>query len=303
MSGGQNMRLIDVSSYQGEPNYFAVKQGGYSGVYMKVGDGNGVFMDSQFQRNRVEARKVNDEANGFLRGYYWEAFGDGDPIKQAQAFVSWIDDLQVEEILVLVWGDYATSVDPGNWCSAFIDEVRKKYANGLWIYMNRSELDNHNWNGVLIDRKVPLIVSTLEGYPVLGNSYNGHSLVMEQYSETGTVQGISGNVDLNEFNGDINLWKSLSFNNNTMNPKYEVFNASGKIANCSNEDELVSAWLKPENKAVSAKYFNGDDITAIMQSWSKAYSAKPSSVVSTNADSVPSDVKAALKKIISFANS
>ncbi len=188
------LRGIDISSQQGEVNWDLIKNN-VDFALIKVSEGVG-YCDPQFQRNRIESRRV-----GILRGYYHEVFHDNSPEDEANSCVSFIDDLN-GELLAFVWGDYPEpGIDVGQWCGRFIDQIRKKYVNyNPLFYSNLSTLEN-NLAEIWKDRNCGLWLADPDGTDVFPQT-QWPAIAIKQYSWTGNVAGISGDIDLDYFNGD-----------------------------------------------------------------------------------------------------
>jgi len=98
MPGVGTNSIIDISSFQGLPDFKKIKAAGIVGVLHKATEGIG-FHDSTYAANKKAVR-----AEGLLWGAYH--FGTGsDPAKQAEEFVR-VADVADDELLVL---DYETN--------------------------------------------------------------------------------------------------------------------------------------------------------------------------------------------------
>ena len=181
---------IDVSQWQGDINWstvkadFAILRAGYGKVKSQI--------DTKFEQNYRNAKAV-----GMPLGAYWYSYAKSpdEAREEAKVFIDIIRGKQfeypvyfdVEEGSVLKLGTNAVS----NIISAFCSEMEKAgYFVGL--YMSASPLTTYVTQAVR-DRYAIWVAH----YGVSKPSYSGQ-YGMWQYSSTGRVDGINGNVDMNE---------------------------------------------------------------------------------------------------------
>lgn len=181
---------IDVSQWQGDINWstvkadFAILRAGYGKVKSQI--------DTKFEQNYRNAKAV-----GMPLGAYWYSYAKSpdEAREEAKVFIDIIRDKQfeypvyfdVEEGSVLKLGTNAVS----NIISAFCNEMEKAgYFVGL--YMSASPLTTYVTQAVR-DRYAIWVAH----YGVSKPSYSGQ-YGMWQYSSTGRVGGINGNVDVDE---------------------------------------------------------------------------------------------------------
>lgn len=180
---------IDISNYDGYVNFNSVKSSGVQFVYIKATEGTS-FVDPYLQINYDGA-----SAAGLKVGFYHFLVGTSAPETQADNFYNSIKDKKNDLIPML--DVESTGFDVMDYTLRFITEF-KKISNmniGIYTYSNfMSNLDGR-----------------LSSYPLWEANYNNTPLsnlptnsiwfsrVGHQYSDTGYVSGISGNVDLDEF--------------------------------------------------------------------------------------------------------
>lgn len=180
-------RGIDISRYQGNPDFSKVKtavdfciiQAGY-GKYAKQ-------VDSSFERNYAECKK-----HGIPVGVYWFSYATTveDAKKEAEACLSVIKGKQFEyPVYFDVEGDaLTTKATVSACCKAFCNALEKAgYYAG--IYISRSPAQTHLDNTCITKYALWLA----EYGPSL--NWNG-DVGIWQYSSSGSVPGISGNVDV-----------------------------------------------------------------------------------------------------------
>lgn len=177
---------IDVSRYQGDPNWSQVASSGIKFVFLKATESTS-YVDPTFYRNAKSAK-----AAGLSVGaYHFARFGSVSEAKnEATHFINSCKKADLDYPLVLdlevnqkgVSRDALTSA-----AVAFLETVESAGYKGM-IYSGKSFLEN------------TLDESKLSGYYKWVARYNnvlGRSADVWQYSDSGKVPGISGNVDMN----------------------------------------------------------------------------------------------------------
>lgn len=181
---------IDVSQWQGDINWndvrtdFVILRAGYGRVASQV--------DTKFERNYNGAKQA-----GIPVGAYWYSYAmsEDEAREEARVFMSIIKGKQfeypvyfdVEEQKTLALGrDKVSAI-----ITAFLNEMEKNgYFAGL--YMSASPLTTYTTQYVK-DRYAVWVAH----YGVNKTTYSGQ-YGMWQYSSTGKINGINGNVDMNE---------------------------------------------------------------------------------------------------------
>jgi lysozyme len=192
---------IDVSHYQGAIDWQKVAGSGVKFAFAKAAEGDTVT-DSQFSTNWSGMAEA-----GLLRGAYDFYTVGSDPNTQAQHFLDRVK---------LVPGDLPPMVDietegkAGESDSGLITDLRRyidilsrAYGTAPFIYTGPGF-----WNDHLNDSfgDCPLWVAEYgvsSPKAVSGWSYWS----IWQYSQTGSVPGVSGDVDLDYFNGTLDQLK------------------------------------------------------------------------------------------------
>lgn len=198
MQGGT--QGIDVSHYQGTVDWTAVRQAGCSFAFIKATDGLTV-VDPMFQQNWTQAQQA-----GLLRGAYHFFRANDDPTAQANFFCS-------------------TVGSPGELPPVLDVEINSGVSNsqvisGVQIWLQVVE----SWAGCK-----PILYTSPGFWDGLGTSSFGayplwvaeygvstpkipsgwESWTFWQYSQSGTIAGISGNVDLDTFSGTLEELRTL----------------------------------------------------------------------------------------------
>lgn len=183
---------IDVSQYQSNIDWQAVKDSGVDFVIIRAGYGKELHqVDPTFYSNIEGAQAV-----GIDVGIYWYSYADNSETARREAEVCYelIKDysfeypiyFDIEEPKHSNMSIAQTSVIVDTFCS---EMENRGYYVGVYSYANF--LQSHIYRSVL--EKYDVWVAQ---YSDSLTAYNGHYGVW-QYSSTGQVNGISGNVDMN----------------------------------------------------------------------------------------------------------
>lgn len=195
---GGRLTGIDVSRYQGNVNWGLVAQDGHSFAIARISDGLN-YPDSYFAQNWTGMA-----ASGLVRGAYQFFRSNQDPISQADMV---LDALQAA-------GGLGASDLP-----VVLDLESSDGQSNATVVANARQWLAHIESAT---GKRPLVYSAAFMSSVIGDGLSDYPLwvanyttscplmptgwtqwVMWQNSSTGSVSGISGNVDMNVFNGDI----------------------------------------------------------------------------------------------------
>jgi GH25 family lysozyme M1 (1,4-beta-N-acetylmuramidase) len=170
----------DISDYQ------QFKSSGVQVVIQKATQGE-TFTDSLLQYRATNLTKY-----GFLVGYYHYANNDSQPDAQAQHFLDAINGLHSDTVL---WLDIENEADWNkqqavDFTKEFISYVQARgYKIGIYSDMNF-------YNDYLADSdfNVPTWIASYGPQP------SQYPSVSWQYTNTGTINGVTGNIDLDWFN-------------------------------------------------------------------------------------------------------
>lgn len=200
------MKIIDVSHYQGNIDFSRVKSDGYSGVIQKCTESTS-FKDDTFESNRTAIRKA-----GLLFGAYHFARG-GDAEKEAKYFCDNIGELLDGEFVVIDY-EIKTLKDPATWCLKFSNYVEKALGVKPLLYTYHSLLNTYNWttlsnNGNKLWAARYGLQEQEPNYDYQPSTGSFGSYVLWQYSNIGSVDGITVNVDLNYTKLSLTEFKKL----------------------------------------------------------------------------------------------
>ena len=192
-------RGIDVSEWQGDIDFRKVKEAGIEVVYIRAGQGFS-YEDAKFERNYEEAKK-----NGLKVGaYHYVTARNTDEAKlQAQFFVSLISKKQIDCRLAMDFESFGnlSREEINKIALEFIKEVERLSKKEVVVYSNTYDATN------IFNKEVAEYPLWVAQYGVSSPQDNGNwnNWIGFQYSSTGRVNGIEGNVDLDRFTEDILL--------------------------------------------------------------------------------------------------
>ncbi len=182
---------IDVSQYQGEINWQAVKAQGWQYAILRAvsSDRQGLYVDRFFEQNYQKAK-----AAGLKLGVYYYTYAQTQQqaIDELNLLLSVLEGKQLEYPVFVDMEDPSIAAlgrRAATQLAAFALAVldQKKWYSGLYTYSNFAQRY--------------LDLSQLQGYPLFIADYRGYvgypeSFDMWQYTSTGKVDGISTNTDL-----------------------------------------------------------------------------------------------------------
>jgi lysozyme len=193
-----NARGIDVSHHQGDIDWLKVKADHIDFAFVKATEGLG-YIDDKFRRNAAGANAV-----GIPVGYYHYAHPEmNKAVDEAAAFLDAVKSQpsQLPYILDLE-GSEAAALDTTTltkWAVDFMNTVHTRAGKPVMLYTGayfaRDELNKSLGF-------VPLWIAHYgAATPLANGTWNDWTFF--QYTSTGSVKGIVGNVDMNEYNGSV----------------------------------------------------------------------------------------------------
>lgn len=215
--------FVDISAFQGDIDFAALKATGVEGVIMRVGHVGVSYggiqpnnTDPKFADNQAQAR-----ANGFLIGYYWYGFPSLPATQEAGQFVAGIGKMQKGETLWLDLEEIADGVDTATWVGQFMAEVEKLANRACHLYSYLDYVQNKvNLNGVLTGTR-KLWLANYNDNPGQGLVNRLAVPIAHQYTSHGKLQGVSGNIDLDDFLMTVDEYTALANDLEAPNPTPE----------------------------------------------------------------------------------
>ena len=194
---------IDISHYQGYPDFDEVKAAGVLGVIHKATEGTS-YVDPNRATNCANA----EQAGLAISTYFWIKPGDGRA--QAEFYLRTIDPIPGERVVIDYEEDGCTLTTLRDAVQALLD-----YGRDLQITVYSGHLLKEQLNGTCDDFLAENTDLWLAQYTSGTPSWPEGTYpiwTLWQYSETGEIPGIDDDyVDLNKFNGsDENFLKWIS---------------------------------------------------------------------------------------------
>jgi GH25 family lysozyme M1 (1,4-beta-N-acetylmuramidase) len=195
---------IDVASYQGNVNWTSVKNAGLTFGFNKATEGTG-YTNPYFASNWV-----NMKSAGIIRGAYHFGHPSIDPIAQADFFVNTVHpvsgDLQMA--LDIEVTDGRTPAQVWSWIQTFIARIKYRTGRPGIIYTGfyfwrdsvgnpRNNLNCPLWLAAYVSNPSPYV-------PPAWSTFS-----FWQYTSSGRVSGVSGNVDRDAWNGTLSGLNNL----------------------------------------------------------------------------------------------
>ena len=191
---------IDVSTYQGQPNWTSVKADGIDFAFIRAGYGKN-NIDQRLAYNGTNAKSA-----GVTPHFYWFSYAYTKDMVINEANYLIAQAKKYTTSCMLAWDFEYDSMDYANgkgvtvskstlteWCIAFCQVVS---AAGFIpvIYANQDYVINHLDISTIISQTGAKL--WFARYSSSIGSYGSNAYIW-QYSSTGSVSGISGNVDMN----------------------------------------------------------------------------------------------------------
>lgn len=203
-AAGETLPGIDVSYYQGNINWAAVAASGVKFAFVRVSHST-QFRDPEFLDNWTGAR-----AAGIHTGVYQYFEPDEDPIAQANLLLDAMGPLSPGDLPPVIdvesnAGQSSTTII--NAVRAWIEHVEAELGVQPIIYTGRYFWQDFVGNTSEFNAYPLWIAHYTNNCPNIPNAWP--TWQFHQYCDCGTVPGISGAVDVNEFNGDLDALGSL----------------------------------------------------------------------------------------------
>ena len=197
---------IDVSKWNGEIDWRAVKSSGISFAFIKATEGSD-RLDSAFERNWKQAAAAGVPYAPY-HFYYFCSTADA----QADAFIRNVPKAAVKlpPVLDVEWNHASPTCkwrpDPATVRAEmrrFMDRIHRHYGKRPIIY---TTIDFHRDNLVGHFEDHHFWVRSTAAHP--GEIYPERRWAFWQYTATGVVPGINGNTDINVFAGTKKNWQA-----------------------------------------------------------------------------------------------
>jgi lysozyme len=196
MSSQTKAAGIDVSHYQGTINWQSVKQTGIAFAYAKATDGS-TTVDSQFKTNWQAMQTA-----GIARGAYHFFEPTSDATAQANNFIHTVGSLKSTDLPPVIDVEISNGVSNSQMISGvttWLTLVEQGLGRTPMIYTVASF-----WNAHLNDQfgNYPLWIAHYDVQsPTIPKGWS--KWAFWQHSQSGSVNGVTGSVDLDWFNGSV----------------------------------------------------------------------------------------------------
>jgi GH25 family lysozyme M1 (1,4-beta-N-acetylmuramidase) len=197
---GSAVKGIDVSHWQGTIDWARVAAAGKTFVFLKATD-DANYVDPTFAANRSAAL-----ANGLSVGAYHYARPDrsaGDARREARYFVA-VANPQPGDLLPVLDLEENKGLNHDEltaWTRTWVRVVRKLTGVSALVYTSPATWVTGTGDSPLVARDgAPLWIAhwNVSSPTIPANDWDGHGWHVWQYTNTGHVPGISGNVDLDQ---------------------------------------------------------------------------------------------------------
>jgi GH25 family lysozyme M1 (1,4-beta-N-acetylmuramidase) len=188
---------VDVSYYDGDVSWSAVKSSGRQFAIARVSDGTG-FMDPQFSANWNGIK-----AAGMVRGVYQFFRPEDDAVAQANIVISGVGSIGAGDLppvldVEVTDGESSATIVAG--ITTWVNTIRSRLGVEPMIYCSPGF-----WDGIAGTSSIPATYLWDANWgvscPELASPWS--SFKVWQYSDTGSVSGISDQADLDRFNGTL----------------------------------------------------------------------------------------------------
>lgn len=209
------MKGIDVSHWQGNIDFNRVKNSGIEGVIIKAGGSDaGFYTDSRFNDNYTKALNVGLH----IGAYYFvgkDCLSTEDGVADAKRFINIIKNKKFDLPVYMDVEAQPTGLQ-NQVTDAIIGFCNEMERNGYFVGVYSSDISGFRdrINLSRINGRYSLWVARYGSRPSYATNYD-----VWQYSDSGRVDGINGNVDMDEIIKDFpTIIKSAGLNGYSKTP-------------------------------------------------------------------------------------
>ena len=195
-------RGIDVSNWSGTIDWEDVANSGVEAVIIQASEG--IFYRDPYLQEFYDGAKRNNLKVGFY--HFFNPGSSPTPVEQARYFVDTISGLHADIKLVL---DLEQTGGLGSYeltkqAIEFLKEVRRLSGIDVAVYTYTNFAQNNLYAGIGLENS-PLWISQIDINAPQSNPIWGDKYAAWQYSDTGRIEGIDTNTDLDIFHEAIFL--------------------------------------------------------------------------------------------------
>lgn len=238
------LKGIDISHWQGNVDFAKVKNSGIEGVIIKVGGSDsGFYTDSKFNDNYTKALNV-----GLHIGTYYfvgkNCLSTEDGIADAKRFISIIKDKKFD-LPVYMDVEAQPTGHQNQVTDAIIGFCNEMEKNGYFVGVYSSDISGFKdrINLSRINGKYSLWVARYGSKPTYAINYD-----VWQYSDKGKVNGISGNVDMDEIYKDFPIIIKNAGLNGYSKPSTQPITPPKKSIEEIAKEVIAGKWSNGEDR-------------------------------------------------------
>ncbi|MGZ3419850.1 MAG: glycoside hydrolase family 25 protein [Polyangiales bacterium] len=230
--GATTVKGIDVSHYDGTIDWTKVKSSGRDFAIMKVTEGT-AYEDPTYTTNWAGSK-----AHGVIRGAYHFFHSNMDPIAQADWFVSKMGPLEPGDLpptldLEVTDGESAAKIT--STAIAWLDHVAAKTGLKPILYTSPAFVTGSMGSPAGLENHATLWIAnwgvTCPDVPTPFKSWD-----FWQYDDKGTVPGITGAVDLDEFDGTMKQLVALTKPSASPDAGVDAVTDTGTTSDAASDD-------------------------------------------------------------------
>ena len=204
-SASDQVKGIDVSHNNGTVDWKKIAASGIGFAFAKATEGD-AFLDPQF-----DANYNGIQSNGIICGAYHFFRPGKNAQAQAESFLKTVQALKPVDLMPALdveVNDNKAASDTIAGIQLWMDTVAVGLNSRPILYTSAS-FWNANLGGTGQFADYPLWVAhyTSDPQPNIPKGFSGYAIW--QFTEQGAVSGVSGNVDLNRYNGSVNDLRRL----------------------------------------------------------------------------------------------
>lgn len=198
---------VDVSYWQGDINWRQIRGAGTEFAFIKATEG-GDWLDPKFHENYTAAKAAGIPASGYHFWYFCRPVED-----QIQWYMDNVpvDPAALPPVLDMEWNAYSKTcrIRPGKeivipQMRQWLNAIEQHYGKRPIIY---TSVDFHADRLVGEFEDYPLWVRSVAGHP--STRYGDRVWTFWQYTGTGRLPGVEGDIDRNVFFGDRQQWQQF----------------------------------------------------------------------------------------------
>jgi len=204
-AAGTTTKGVDVSYYNGTINWTTVKNAGYDFAFIRISDGTG-FRDPKFAANWAGA-----QAAGVVRGIYQFFRPNQDVAAQADMVIAAVGTLVPGDLPPVIDVEVTGSLSPANVAAkvrTWVDRVKAATGIDPIVYTGKYFWRDQVGGPTSFANNPLWIAQYTTLCPDLTSPWN--TWAFWQHSESGTVAGMSGSVDMDRFNGTLDELRALA---------------------------------------------------------------------------------------------